>query len=89
LYTVASLPSVGGRPPRPNGQSTAKIAATVISANTNHNVIKRFRLRGAHIEAPMRRFTPAAASPAIDNCSIGNWDGKGPKMLKKACAQTM
>ena len=27
---------------RPNGQSTAKIAAAVISANTNHSVIKRF-----------------------------------------------
>ena len=27
---------------RLNGQSTAKIAATVISANTNHSVIKRF-----------------------------------------------
>ena len=53
---------------RPSGQSTAKIAAAVISANTNHSVIKQVPGRnGAFTEAPMRRFTPPAASPAIDN----------------------
>nr|AAA88517.1 unknown protein [Bradyrhizobium japonicum] len=31
-------------PGRLSGHSTAKIAATVISANTNHSVIKRFRM---------------------------------------------
>jgi hypothetical protein len=38
--------------PRPNGQSTAKIAAAVISANTNHKVIKR---------VPVERRWPAGA----------------------------
>ncbi len=35
-----------------------------------------FRWNGAHTEAPMRRFTPPAASRAIDNCRIAklpNW----------------
>jgi hypothetical protein len=50
---LVSLPSFCGRLARPNGQSTAKIAAAVISANTNHSVIKRasssgFRLSGAN-----------------------------------------
>jgi hypothetical protein len=39
---VASLPPGCGAELRLNGQSTAKIAATVISANTNHSVIKQF-----------------------------------------------
>jgi hypothetical protein len=39
---MASLPPADADPPRLNGQSTAKIAATVISANTNHSVIKQF-----------------------------------------------
>src|SRR6478735_9330929 len=38
---------------RLNGQSTAKIAATVISANTNHSVIKRFP--GGTAPSNMRR----------------------------------
>ena len=44
LIPVDRLLTAAGRAeePRLNGQSTAKIAATVISANTNHSVIKRF-----------------------------------------------
>ena len=41
---------------RPNGHSTAKIAAAVISANTNHSVIKRFpaeRRLQAGTDAPL------------------------------------
>src|SRR6476619_7318527 len=77
---------------RLNGQSTAKIAATVISANTNHSVIKRFP-GGTTLsqEAPMRRFTPPAASPAIDNCGRETWTAKpqncrenGPAALSRA-----
>jgi hypothetical protein len=63
------LPPAFDAAPRPSGQSTAKIAATVISANTNHSVIKRFPGETAFPEeVPMRRFTLLAASPAIDNC---------------------
>ena len=46
------VPSFCGWLPRPNGQSTAKIAAAVISANTNHKVIKR---------VPVERRRPAGA----------------------------
>ena len=35
-------------PRRPNGKSTAKIAAAVISANTNHSVIKRVPVERRH-----------------------------------------
>ena len=63
--------------PRLNGQSTAKIAATVISANTNHSVIKRFpggtalpgerRCAALHHRRQARQLTIAA-----ENIRIGN-----------------
>jgi hypothetical protein len=54
---VASLPSLGGRLPRPSGQSTAKIAAAVISANTNHNAIERVPAAPVSADAPLYTTT--------------------------------
>jgi hypothetical protein len=50
-----SVPSLCGAWPRLSGQSTAKIAAAVISANTNHNVIKQVPTE--------RRLTRSAGTP--------------------------
>jgi hypothetical protein len=52
------LPSSRSLVRRPNGQSTAKIAAAVISANTNHSVIKRVPAkRRPHGEADAPLYT--------------------------------
>jgi hypothetical protein len=45
---MVSLASPGGRLPRLSGQSTAKIAAPVISANTIHSIIKRVPMKGVN-----------------------------------------
>jgi hypothetical protein len=48
------------RPARLNGQSTAKIAAAVISANTNHSVIK---------QVPAKNGTRSADAPLYTTCT--------------------
>jgi hypothetical protein len=50
-------------PPRPNGQSTAKIAAAVISANTNHSAIKQVPVKRRQKESTNAPLYTTGAKP--------------------------